>query len=446
MKRINSLIFTLTLALLSVSGAWAQGKYQNIELTIQNKDGRYQKNEVVEVWAERLVKDKEALLLTVMENGTETISAEPIKLKKGKKKVILSQAYDHPAKVIIKISPASNPKEYSSVAFIVAPEEFRPGFEEPADFMEYWQKQVAQLRQSEMVTNLTPVELPENKKKYEDKVEVYDLEVSMPEGNPVRAYIAWPKNAEKGSCGILIIPHGAGVRSSNMNNALHQAVSNHAIVIDINAHGIPNGQSDEYYKALSKGELKDYRTRKCEVKEDCYFRLMYLRLQRALDYACTLELWDGKKVALEGGSQGGGQSAALAGLDPRVGFISIAVPALTDMGGRFAGHSSCWPYFGKFNEKKHGDYMNIVPYYDAANFLRHYNGILVVEAGLTDTTCPAECIYAAYNVAVSPDKTMFTYPYRPHGTKDLWEKNLAEWKETVNAPRKNALKKYLKQN
>ena len=442
MRQIKSLFFTLALSLLSV-GAWAQGKYQNVELTIQSKDGRYQKNEVVEVWANRLQNDKEKLLLTVMENGKETIKDKPVKLKKGKKKIILSQAYDQPVKVLIKISPESNPKDYSAVAFIVAPEEFRPGFEEPADFKEYWQSQVAQMRQSEIVANLTPVELPEDKKKYKDEVEVYDLEVSMPEGNPVRAYIAWPKNAQKGSCGILIIPHGAGVRTSNMSNALHRAISNQAIVIDINAHGIPNGQSKEYYKALSEGELKDYRTRKCAVKEDCYFRLMYLRMQRALDYACSLDLWDGKKVVLDGGSQGGGQSAALAGIDPRVSFVSLRVPALTDMGGKLAGHSAGWPYFGRFDEKKHGDYMNIVPYYDAANFLKHYQGILMVEAGLTDTTCPAECIYAAFNVAASTDKTMYTNPYRSHGTKDLWKKNYNEWKESIDDSRKNAIKKYL---
>ena len=54
MKRINYLFSTLVLMLITVSGAWAQGKYQNVELTIQNKDGRYQKNEVVKVWAESL--------------------------------------------------------------------------------------------------------------------------------------------------------------------------------------------------------------------------------------------------------------------------------------------------------------------------------------------------------------------------------------------------------
>ncbi len=444
MKRINLLVFALAFTLLSVSGAWAQGKYRNVELTILNKDGRYQKNEKVEVWAERLQNDGENLLLTVLENGEEIIKAEPLKLKNGKKKRILSKSYDQPVNVLIKVAPESNPKEYSSVAFIVAPEEFRPGFEEPADFQEYWQAQVAQMRQSEMVATLTPVEIPADKKRFEERVEVYDLEISMPEGNPVRAYISWPKNVQKGSCGILIVPHGAGVRTSNLNNAIHRAHSNQAIVIDINAHGILNGQSKEFYKSLADGELKDYRTRKCAVKEDCYFRLMYLRMQRVLDYACSLDLWDGKKVVLDGTSQGGGQSAALAGLDPRVTFVSLVVPALTDMGGKFAGHNAGWPYFGRFDEKKHGDYMNVVPYYDAVNFLKHYNGILVVEAGLTDTTCPPECVFAAFNVAASTDKTIYTNPYRSHGTKELWENNLAEWEETIGKPRKEKIMNYLR--
>ena len=172
-------------------------------------------------------------------------------------------------------------------------------------------------------------------------------------------------------------------------------------------------------------------------------RLMYLRMQRALDYACTLKLWDGKKVALEGTSQGGGQSATLAGMDPRVGFVILQVPALTDKGGKFADHGASCPYYGKFNEQEHGDYMNVIPYYDAANFLRHYHGTLIMEAGLIDTTCPAECVFVAFNVSGTQDKIMATHPYRQHGETNLWEANYTDWYNTIATPRRENLKKYL---
>lgn len=444
MKRFICLLCALVACLLSSTFAGAQGKYKNVELTLEHKDGRYGKNETVEVWALKLEEDGEQLLLNIQENGTRVVNKAPLELKTGEKTKILSQAYDQPTAVMVQVVPKGDTKIFSSVGFIVAPEEFRPGFEEPADFCDYWNAQVCKMRCSEMKATLTPVPLPDELQKYRSTVAAFDLEVSMPEGNPVRAYIAWPADAQPGTCGILICPHGSGVRSSNLNNAVRRAESMHAIVIDINAHGVLNGREDAFYEDLSNGELKDYRTKYLAQREDCYFRLMYLRMQRALDFVCTLKEWDGEKVALDGTSQGGGQSAALAGLDPRVGFVILQVPALTDMGGKLAGHGGSWPYYGKFDAERDGDYLHVVPYYDAANFLRHYQGILWMEGGLIDTTCPPECVFSAYNVAASPQKCMATNPYRQHGEKHLWEDNYTQWRETINQPRKEALEKYLK--
>ena len=444
MKALRFLICALVALLLSAAVAGAQGKYKNVELTITHGDGRYQKNEKVEVWALKTEDDGENLTLTILENGQKTVDNSPLKLKPGKKTRILSRKYAGPTAVMLQVSPESDPKIFSAVGFIVDAEEFTPGFAEPADFADYWQDQVKKMRESEMTVKLTPAEIPADRQKYRGKVEAYDLEISMPEGNPVRAYIAWPVNAEPGSLGIMVCPHGAGVRSSNLNNVIWRAYDMKCIAIDINAHGIPNGQDNAYYEARANGELKNYRHTKSVRREDSYFRLMYLRMQRVLDYACTLKQWDGERVALEGGSQGGGQSAALAGLDSRVKFVILVVPALTDIGGPFAGHRGSWPYYGKFDEAKDGDYMYALPYIDAVNFLRHYNGTLIMEAGLIDTTCPPECVFAAYNVASSPDKTIATNPYRQHGEKVLWEPNYAKWRETIYTPRREALLNYLK--
>lgn len=442
MKAFHSLSCAWVAFLFSALVAGAQGKYKNVELWIDHADGRYQKNENVQVWATRLVDDGEKLFLTVRTNGQK--EKKPLDLTVGEKTLILNQEYADPTAVILQVTPGSDNKIYSTIGFIVAAEEFRPGFDEPEDFMTFWQKQVKTMRKSKMKSKLTPVELTDGLKKYANAVEAYDLEISMPEGNPVRAYIAWPKDADARSCSILICPHGSGVRTSNLSNAVRRAKSLHAIVIDINAHGILNGQSDEYYKALNEGELKNYRTVDLTDREACYFRLMYLRMQRVLDYACSLKLWTKEKVALEGMSQGGAQSAALAGLDPRVKYVVLQVPAVTDLGGTLVGHSGSWPYYGKFKEERDGDYQHILPYYDAANFLRHYSGTLVVEAGLTDTTCGSECVFAAYNVSPSTDKTIATNPYRHHSAKGLWEENAKVWRETIDKPRKDALANYLK--
>ncbi|MBP5716789.1 MAG: acetylxylan esterase, partial [Bacteroidales bacterium] len=66
------------------------------------------------------------------------------------------------------------------------------------------------------------------------------------------------------------------------------------------------------------------------------------RAQRTLDYLCTLPEWDGERVLVMGSSQGGAQTAALAGMDPRVKVAVLTVPAMMDMGGKLAGRASGW--------------------------------------------------------------------------------------------------------
>ena len=52
-------------------------------------------------------------------------------------------------------------------------------------------------------------------------------------------------------------------------------------------------------------------------------------------------------------------------------------------------------------------------------------------------------MYSAFNVAVSPNKVIYTNRYREHGEKTLWDENRKEWKETIGDARRDALKNYL---
>ena len=70
---------------------------------------------------------------------------------------------------------------------------------------------------------------------------------------------------------------------------------------------------------------------------------MFLRLTRALEFLTSQPEWDGKILMVEGGSQGGGQSLAAAGLDSRVTFIAAGVPAICDHSGKAIGRINGWP-------------------------------------------------------------------------------------------------------
>ena len=71
---------------------------------------------------------------------------------------------------------------------------------------------------------------------------------------------------------------------------------------------------------------------------------MFQRACRALEYLKSRPEWDGRILIVSGGSQGGAQALAAAGLDPQVTCCVALVPALCDHHGLLAGRQPSWPY------------------------------------------------------------------------------------------------------
>ena len=113
-----------------------------------------------------------------------------------------------------------------------------------------------------------------------------------------------PKDAKLKSLPIVLLVHGAGVRSAQLNSAAYWC-KNGVLAMDINAHGIPNGEPPEFYKELEQGSLKGYPAVGRESRETCYFLGMFLRELRAIDFLCAQPEWAGKNVVVYGASQGG---------------------------------------------------------------------------------------------------------------------------------------------
>ena len=175
--------------------------------------------------------------------------------------------------------------------------------------------------------------------------------------------------------------------------------------LDINAHGIPNGKPDEYYTALAQGELKDYRNEGRQDREQCYFKGMFLRLIRAIDFLTEQPEWDGKTVIVYGSSQGGFQAFAAAGLDQRVTFFCAGVPAGCDHTGISVNRINGWPKLVPIDPQGKADPVTLetARYFDCVNFAtRAKCKGAVVTVGFIDVTCPPTSVYAAYNALAIP--------------------------------------------
>ncbi len=289
----------------------------------------------------------------------------------------------------------------------IDPTQIKPSQPVPADFDEFWAAQKKQLAAVPLKSHLTPVKSPQA------GTVAFDVQVDAL-GAPVSGYFATPEKPQAKSLPIILLVHGAGVRSSGLGSAAGWAKQNF-LAMDINAHGLPNGKPDQFYTDLSNGELKDYRVRGRESRDTVYFRGMFLRLVRALDFLTAQPEWDGRTLVVYGASQGGYQAIVAAGLDTRVTFFAAGVPAGCDHTGSLVGRINGWPKFlpSPSPEPPDAKVVQAVRYYDAMNFATRTKAGAVFSVGFIDTTCPPTSVYAAYN-NVSGKKSIHTDPDAGH--------------------------------
>lgn len=404
---VGAVLFAPTFAPHSASGqAVAVKPAYKLEIAADRPDAIYKSGEEATFTVKLLDGDKPAsgveLNYTLSLDGHKTLSTG--KTSSTDRPFAVKGKLDEPGflRLTVSCKPDGQPVVNGTAAVGYDPLMIKPSLPVPDDFDAYWNDQKKQLAAVPMNPTLTPV------KSQIETVECFDLTVDCLGGKPVSGYFARPKNAKPKSLPAVLFVHGAGVRSSSLGAAMSMAGRIPSLALDINAHGIPNGKPDDYYKALSDGELKGYPQQKRESRDTIYFRGMYLRLIRAIDFLCAQPEWDGKVLIVRGGSQGGGQSLAAAGLDARVTAIWAAVPAICDHSGNVVDRTAGWPRIvprgadGKPEPKA----LEAARYIDAMNFAARTKADAIVSVGFIDGTCPPTSVYAAYNNLASPRKEM----------------------------------------
>lgn len=289
----------------------------------------------------------------------------------------------------------------------IDPLNIKPSLPVPDDFDEFWFTQKKRLAAVPTNFRLTPVQSPQA------GVECFDLQADCV-GVPVSGFFAKPLHAEKGSLPVILTLHGAGVRSSSLDGPANWAKQGF-LALDVNAHGIPNGQPPSFYNDLANGTLKDYRSAGRESRETVYFLGMFLRVLRGIDFLTAQPEWNGRTVIVYGSSQGGAQAIVAAGLDERVTFFAAGVPAMCDHTGTVVGRVNGWPKLVPSGPDGAPDprVLQVARYYDMANFATRVKAAGMVTVGFIDATCPPTTVYAAFN-ALRGQKEMFNDPTSAH--------------------------------
>jgi cephalosporin-C deacetylase-like acetyl esterase len=408
---------------------------ENITLQQSNDSGIYKKGENVQVTLTMNAPSAEPVVVKIERDSSKQATQKELTYE-GTPLVVFNEILTGPDSVIVEVKHQS---ETASLGLVVEPEKLMPGTERPGDFDVFWLEEKRALRALPMEVKSVPVD------GIEKGYVCFDVEINCTGPKPARGYFAKPESAKPKSLPIVLNLHAAGVsgswcRSETRNAVGYAKKGNGALCFDLNAHGMLTGQPDAYYADLEENELKGYYHGGLESRGDMYFKGMYLRLVRTLDFLTSQPEWDGKRILAIGESQGGGQALAAAGLDSRVSAAVATVPAMCDFGGSLVGRRGGWPM--PF-DTQHDQAMMLatVPYFDVAHLLKDSKATLVVEIGLIDTTCSATSIYASINQARGK-KIVYPVPYRAHhmgqpAYKDIWGK-------TVGKPKNDFIESYLK--
>src|SRR5260221_13221893 len=198
-------------------------------------------------------------------------------------------------------------------------------------------------------------------------------------------------------------PPGAGVRPYK---GLIDLAEKGVITLQVGIHGLPVNLDPIVYDGLGRGGLTGYPTFHLADRERCYYHRVYLGCVRANDFLVSHPKWDGKSLAVTGGSQGGALSIVTAALDPRVTGLAAYYPALSDTTGYTKGRAGGWPHMFK-EESPHRTpaKLSTIRYYDVVNFARRVKAPGLYSWGYNDETCPPTPMYSAWT-GIPPPKNL----------------------------------------
>ncbi len=296
------------------------------------------------------------------------------------------------------------------------PEKIQPTVKDPADFESFWNNAIAEARKINLDPRMTL--LPE---RCTSEADVYHISFQNDRfASRIYGMLAIPKKPGKYPA-ILKVP-GAGIRPYSGDTRM---AAPGFIVLDIGIHGIPVNLDPQVYFDLNGGALAGYNSVKMNDPNTHYYKRVYIGCVRAVDFIFNLPEFNGKDIAVTGGSQGGALTIVTAGLDTRIKYAAALYPALCDHTGYLNKRAGGWPHYFRNAEPKPGE-VETLGYYDVVNFARRVKAPGYYTWGFNDLTCPPTSMYSAYSVISAP-KELYIYQETGHWTFPEQTEALNNW-------------------
>jgi cephalosporin-C deacetylase len=290
---------------------------------------------------------------------------------------------------------------------------YAPEIAEPADFDEFWRATLSEARAAGGETVVVPVETPLT------TIEAYDVTFPGFGGEPVKAWLLLPAGAQHPLPAVVEFNGYGGGRGLPFER-LGWAASGYAhLFMDTRGQGSMWGAGGDTADPHGTGPSSTgFMTRGIENPADYYYRRVFTDAVRAVDAVRALPQVDATRVAVCGGSQGGGIALAAAGLCDDLVAVLPDVPFLCHFE-RAVGLTDRDPYqevvrYLSVHRGADEQVFRTLSYFDGANFAKRATAPALFSVALMDFTCPPSTVFAAFNHYGAADKDINVYTHNDH--------------------------------
>lgn len=291
---------------------------------------------------------------------------------------------------------------------------YRTATEEPADLDAWWRERLDAARALSAPPALTP---------YGEDVygplRVWDAEFSGANGDRVKAWYLRPPTDADLPAVVTYIGYGGG-RGLPADHVLLPSAGYAVFVMDTRGQGGRWSTGQTADSGPAGPEFPGVMTRGIASPETYYYTRLMTDAALAVEAAASLDGVDATRIAVSGGSQGGGLALAAAALKgDAVRVCHADVPFLCDFQ-RAITITAADPYAEISQFLAHQTTLipaalDTLRYVDAALLARRITATTLMSVGLMDEVCPPSTVYAAYNEIPAP-KDMAVFPFSGHQT------------------------------
>jgi cephalosporin-C deacetylase len=283
---------------------------------------------------------------------------------------------------------------------------------EPPDLDEFWAGTLADARRHPLGASFEPVDSGLS------VIDTFDVTYAGFGGQPIKAWLHLPAGTSVPLPAVVEYAGYGGGRGLAHERVLWAAAGYAYFVMDTRGQG--SGWSVGDTPDVDPGggpSHPGFMTRGVLAPETYYYRRVFTDAVRAVEATRSHPAVDTERVAVTGGSQGGGITIAVASLVPDLVAAMPNVPFLSDFP-RATTLVDTDPYEEiRRYLKAHRDHVDRVSrtlsYFDGAILGRRAVVPALFSVALMDETCPPSTVYAAFNNYGGP-KEIVEYPFNDH--------------------------------